>query len=243
MGMIQVADLPKRNYPLKYFYGFLAIVTFILPGCEPDETPTVKEIDYFSFNAGAFQVYSISETVYNELKDPEMLSYQLKVQLVDSFPNAENGYTYVLSRMRRDQDAGDWENLDTWSVRTTERELIVNEGNLAFVKLMTPARVELTWDGNKFNNEGDDEYEITAVDEPITLGGMTFDETVTITQESNDDRIVFLDERKEVYARNIGLVYKELTQLNFCTQDQCLGQQIIENGRILKQELIEYGDQ
>jgi hypothetical protein len=86
-----------------------------------------------------------------------------------------------------------------------------------------------------------DEYEIITFQQPFSAGGITFEKAVTVQHENNEDFIVFLDQRKEVYARNVGLIYKEITALNYCVEDNCRGQEIIESGTVYKQELIEYG--
>jgi hypothetical protein len=49
------------------------------------------------------------------------------------------------------------------------------------------------------------------------------------------------DERRNVYALNVGLVYREIIQLNYCTDDTCLGQQIIEDGMEMKVAIKQYG--
>ena len=53
--------------------------------------------------------------------------------------------------------------------------------------------------------------------------------------------IVKKDVRMSVYAKSIGLVYREATVLYYCTVGNCIGQQIVENGTILKQTLKDYG--
>ena len=77
----------------------------------------------------------------------------------------------------------------------------------------------------------------------MDLNGMTFDNTITVEQEDNEDAIVFRDERKEVYALHLGLVYKELIQLNYCTDDVCLGQQRIDQGIEIRMVIKDYGKQ
>lgn len=211
--------------------------------CDPDEfqAPDIG-LNYFPLRTGHYQIYNVNETVYSEVAAPENRVYQLMVEVTDSFPNSgETGYTYVLRRMKRADQNASWQDLDTWSVRRDDRELVVNEGNRPFVKLTFPLRRGNAWNGNKFNNLDADEYEIEALDESFTAGGTTFEQTVVVNQENNEDLIVFQDRREEVYARDVGLIYKETTQLRYCTSDDCLGQQKIKSGIIYKQEIIAYG--
>jgi hypothetical protein len=209
--------------------------------CTSDEfTPADKGLDYFPLKKGFYQIYKVDSVGYSEVADPVTLAYELMTEVTDSFPNPEGSFTYVINRYKRVDSSSPWRDLDTWSVRVNGREAVVNEGNVPFVKLIFPVKTNLSWNGNKFNSLDEDEYKIIAI-ESFSAGGATFEQALTVEQEDNDDFIVFLDQRKEVYARDAGLIYKEITQLTYCVEDDCRGQEIIESGTQYKQELIEYG--
>ena len=74
----------------------------------------------------------------------------------------------------------------------------------------------------------------------ITPEQDTIPNTLTVIQEDNQDFIVSLDQRREIYAQGVGLVMKEVILLNYCTNPDCIGQQIVESGRKLTQYLLEY---
>lgn len=227
---------------MKHFSKYLLGLSILAISCTSGEfKPIDKGFDYFPLKTGFYQVYRVNSITYSGLTEPETLAYELMARVTDSFPNPEGNHTYVISRFKRPNASSPWLNLDTWSARVTGREAIVNEGNVPFVKLFFPVKANITWDGNKYNSMNEDTYQVIAFQQPHTAGGTTFEQAVTIEQENNEDFIVFLDQRKEVYAKDAGLVGKEVTQLSYCVKDQCRGQQIIETGIIYKQELIEYG--
>lgn len=212
--------------------------------CDAEEsTPVDIGLDYYPLQTGNYYIYNVEETIYSEVAPVDTLIYELMVEVNDSFPNPEGNYTYVMNRSKRSDENAAWEDLDTWSVRGNDREVVVNEENIPFVKLAFPARKGSRWNGNRFNNLEADEYEVTAFDETFDAGGTTFDKALTVLQENNEDFIVFLDKREEVYARGVGLVYKETTQLSYCTTEDCVGQQKIKSGRIYKQQISDYGMQ
>src|SRR5690606_38102188 len=134
-----------------------------------------------------------------------------------------------------------WALLDTWSVRRDGHAIIISEGATPYVKLQLPVREGTEWNGNAFNSLGPDTYSLKAVREPLALNGTTFENTVTIEQERNEDRIVFWDERTEIYAENVGMVSREIIQLNYCTADACLGQQKVDEGVEMEMAIIDYG--
>lgn len=228
---------------MKHFPKYFAVFLGLLTGCGPEEPARVDiGLEYFPLKGGIFHVYDVEETTYSGAVEPETTVYQVRVEVTDSFPNADNTFTYVLFRSKRLSPADAWEAIDTWSARIENDQVVVSEGNISYVRLAFPLRKGSSWDGNMFNDLGEDEYHVTAFDEPVTAGGTTFERTLIVNQEMNDDLIVFLDERQEVYARNVGLVAREFRQLHFCTDDHCRGQQQIESGKVFKQELIEYGN-
>ena len=219
------------------YLGFFAI----LAGCNGEEgLPPDTGAGYFPLRKDHYQIYTVHETRYAGAL-VEDLSYELMTEVVDSFPSAEGLYTYVIHRSQRTDESEAWKLKDTWSARISHGEVIVSEGNTPFVKVKFPATENTRWDGNAFNTLGADDYEIQGARSPVEFNGMIFDQTITVEQEHNDDFIVYRDERSEVYALGVGLVYKRTLQLRYCTEDHCLGQQTVSEGIELKMAIKAYG--
>jgi hypothetical protein len=213
-----------------------------------DASPSDTSKDYLPLRTGWYQLYDVSEITYT-LGEPETLAYELKTVVADSFQNQSGEYTYVIHRSRR-SDGGSWENAGTWSVRINNREAVVNEENIPFVVLRFPVHEGSNWNGNEYNTvvnpgsgETEDEYLVEEAGVSYPVGESEFEDCVVVNQEDNQEFIVYFDQRKEVYARHIGLVYKEKTQLHYCTDTDkgCIGQQIVEEGIIYKQSIKAYG--
>jgi hypothetical protein len=219
---------------------FLALCA-LFTGCGDDgSVPRDAGYAYFPLKKGIFQVYSVNEIHYTAIALPDTSDYELMMEVADSFPGPE-GYTYVIVRSRRSAASDPWTMLDTWSARKTDTRVIVSEGNTPFVKIIFPPSPGTRWNGNVFNTLGDDEYELKDPDRPAEVNGMTFEKTLTVEQEQNEDLIVFNDQRSEIYARDVGLIYRDIRQLSYCTEDACLGQQKIDNGIEIKLRIKEYG--
>ena len=235
--------LKKNQLSVKHFLRFLcALVVLAAVSCSSDEVlKTDAGMAFYPLQKGRFQVYDVNEIKYT-LSVPETLAYELKIQVVDSFAVQER-YTYVLYRYKRTAGETDWTYLDTWSSTVDDRQAVQNESNTSFVKLKFPLKEGATWNGNLYNNGTAEDYLLQDVGQPQTFNQQTFDNCVTVEQSDNEDFVVFLDKRKEVYAKNVGLVYKETTQLHYCTDTNqgCLGQQIVNEGIISTQTIKAYG--
>ena len=228
---------------MKHFLNYLIFCAAIAAvSCDSsDENPTMDSCkQYFLLRLGQYQVYDVSEIVYT-LGVPETLKYQLKTVIADSFPNATGGFTYVMHRSQKGYDSEDFIPLDTWSVRVGTHDVVVQEENISFVKIKLPAEKDAEWDGNLYNTLGEDDYLMEELQVPYLVNGVTFDDCLVINQNDNQDYVVSLDQRKEVYAKNTGLIYKESTLLNYCTVGGCLGQQQVESGMIYQQTINSHG--
>ncbi len=226
----------------------------IVGGCKTIEEPVPDlGLDYFPLKVGAYQVYSVDETKITQSVEQKFI-YELKFQVIDSMLNQEGGYTYIIQRQKRDNASLPWINLDSWTARIANRKAIVNEGNTSLVKITFPPQNGLEWDGNSFNTLGGEQNCGENKDQPCDIyrlenvgiefsvqGGMAIAETVTVIQNENTDLIVKQDVRSEVYAKGVGLIFKESIVLEYCTKSSCLGQQKVDKGFRYKQVLKEYG--
>jgi len=248
----------KNNFEMKLPImkkGLLVFMIFstLVSSCSEDE-PVVPDMgfEYYPLKVGRYYIYQVNETSISQSIETKT-AYELKVTISDSTVNERGLTTYVLVREKRANPSAVWQSLDTWSVKLIDNRIVQNEANVIFVKLIFPPSVNLGWDGNQFNNlpdngnlfneSGSEQYYIANLNEAISLSaGFETDNSLTVVQNDFSDEIVGIDERKEIYASGVGLIYKEVRQLEYCTSSaSCLGQQKIDKGVILIQSLKEYG--
>ncbi|HEY0656098.1 MAG TPA: hypothetical protein VGD65_23345 [Chryseosolibacter sp.] len=226
---------------MKHFAKYLIVPLLLAVSCGKDEfIPADRGTVYFPIRVGSSWIYNVNQTIYSEVNAPAESTFKLRLLVADSILNPEGTYTYKITRARQEPGSTAWSSVDTWSVRKSDREVIVTEGNISFKKLMFPVRAGLAWNGNQYNNLGEDVYAMSDYEGEVNFAGTTFENVIKVEQEFNEDFIVFLDEREELYARNIGLVRQSIKQLNYCSTENCIGQQKVKSGKVYVQELVSY---
>jgi hypothetical protein len=248
---------PSRvNCRLSSVVPLLAVLSLaFLFSCGTDSSlPKINERLYYPLRVGDFRIYKINETKIKPFDLEEIFNYEVKTVVTDSFANASGAYSYIVQRYKRTTTTSAWESLDTWSARADEKEVVVSEGNVPFVKLSFPVQSDREWNGNAYNNQESNEfcegsgaascdlYAFGQVNKTYTTtGGLSFDNTIEVIQNNNLDIFVERNIRKEIYGWEVGLVFREITILKYCTKGPCSGKQMVEDGLILKQELTAYG--
>lgn len=213
----------------------------IFQGCSDEDPVKGSDLEYFPLQTGFYQVYDVVEKVYENRPVADVFVYELKTEVVDSFANQGGGYTFVIHRSRRSAPNDPWQFLEAWSSRTTPSQAVVTEGNVAYVRLAFPALKNKEWNGNALNALEVDSYQIKSVGKHYELeNNVSFDDVLVINQQDELNALK-RDQREEVYARNIGLVYKKSDVLSYCDDTVCFGQQIIEDGIEYVQILKGYG--
>jgi hypothetical protein len=217
------------------------LFALILSACgDDDKIVKLSDEDYFPLRTGFYQIYSVQKTVYEELESPQTYSYELRTEVVDSFLNAQNTYTYVIYMSTRQNENSGWQFETSWSARVNPYNAISTEGNVSYVRISFPPSNNSVWDGNSVNSLEADEYVIKNARKPYDLMGTTYPDCIRIVQEDEVNNL-FRDQREEVYARNVGLIYKKSVVLNYCDDSDCFGQGIIVSGEMYEQELKSYG--
>lgn len=222
------------------FFNLLIFSVFVMAGCESDPEVRPSDTEYLPLQKGFYQVYDVDSTWYTPIEGEQTIHYQLKTVVVDSFLNAESNYTYVIYRYKREDTSHDWQYDNTWSAWMDDLRAVVSEENVAFVKFPLPVSEGRKWNGNLFNNLGEDEYEMIKARKSVTINDVEYDDGIEISQNYDDDPIVRTDIRTEVYARNVGLIRSEVRILNFCTVG-CSTFGEIETGVEYFQTLREHG--
>src|SRR5690606_7754699 len=131
-------------------------------------------------------------------------------------------------------DEADWKPLTTYMVTPLGKSIETVEENQRYIRLKLPVTEGYTWKGNAYINPGsfDPSYSIASwdyvyenVNAPFSFeNGPTIPNSITVNQRDEilgnpDNPYAYTIENfsKEVYAKNIGLIYKEFFHSEYQT--------------------------
>jgi hypothetical protein len=223
-------------------YLLIGAVVLWVACSESESVKLPKSEEYFPMQVGRYWVYDVTQTAYSEVEPKMVISvFELKSEVIGAFENLNGGLTFVIHNSQRANAMQQWEYVDTWSARSDEFKAVITENDVPYIQLKFPLYKNKSWDGNELNTGDADEYVVESVGTIFTKSNNEpIDDCVVVNEESYID-FTYKDERKEIYARNIGLVFKKKIQLEYCVDTNCFGEQIIKRGEEWIQELKSYG--
>ena len=248
----------------------LSMAYFSCKKNKPSEDLTLtKGLNYYPLEVGKYVTYQLDSIVFHSQSGGDCnfvgdtSHYFLKEEVVDVFEDNTGETNYIIERYTRENENEPWNIIDVWNTKVTDTQVERVEENLRFIKLVFPVWEGERWDGNSFLSQDtsialggesiefyrywEEKYEYGLVDVKEEINGIAFDSVMTIIQSPGDtlDKIHYRFS-VEKYARNVGLVYKEMWILdNNCCGFNDLGpckdvawEDKAEKGLILRQKVI-----
>jgi hypothetical protein len=183
------------------------------PGAAPD-----LGYNYFPDQVGHYVIYKVDSIFYDSFYYPakvDTFEFQLKEKIESVYTDNEGRPTMRLERyVKKHNDtipysSMSWQLRNVWAQNKTLKRVEKVEENMRFVKLVFPVEKDLSWNGNAFNSLGDQNYKYNFVDIARTIGGIRFDSVLQVDQR-NQISLISNYYYEEKYARNTGLIYKRV---------------------------------
>jgi hypothetical protein len=253
----------------KYFFFLSLIFIGLTFACDKQ---TLEEIDpdlgyeYFPLEVGKYLEYEADSIIYDpSAGGTEVLVSKTLVreEIIDTLRSNAGDLRFIVERSERADSTQAWEVKRQLWLSRAETQAIRNEDNLQFISMVFPIKQGVEWNGNLFFDEsliipvaGESiemfkswSYEFRRHGESFNEEGLSFPDVVEVSMADNENLI----ERRfarEIYARDIGLVYRELLILDTqcevcCNNDFALceslpWEQKAEKGFILRQRITDY---
>lgn len=234
------------------------------------ETLPQTDWAYYPIVEDGYRVYQIDSTVYDEYNCTiQTERYQIKEVTGAKTVDGEGQTAHRLERYWREVDTDSWTLVGVWSEKIENNQIQRVEDNQRFVKMVFPVEETKEWNGityirrdtlvpirggtiDLYKDWESFSYQNVGQSYLDTASNTIYSDAVQVLQVDKTNQI----ERRyatEVYAKGIGLVYKEMRILDTqCRDPRCVGPSNIERcrdiaweikaekGYILVQSLIEH---
>lgn len=160
---------------------------------------------------------------------------QLKYMVSDTFTDDKNRLSYIMDVYYRPYDGADWHPSRVILLTPTANSLLYTQDRTQYIKLTFPIAEGNNWQGNQYAEVNDTaflylknwNYNYQNYHLNYFNGRVNFDNTVTVLENDenvnyqNVDSIVagYRTYAKEVYAWNVGMIYKEWTHYTWGLRD------------------------
>ena len=139
-----------------------------------------------------------------------------------------------------------WTIKDIWNYTKTNTTLEVVEEDVRFTKLSFPVKENATWNGNALNTLGEWNYTYDYINQSETINITHFDNVLLVVQKNDKNNAIHREYYIEKYAKDVGLVYREIKDLESNTIKVQNGvivpvEQRIEKGVIYKLTYVTHG--
>lgn len=225
----------------------LFAVLALAGGCrtveDPFQLPTADDAPFYPLELGRFWEYRIDSVIFDRNADIPVraLSRWAKEEVVDTFLDLQGHPWYRIERYERESDTLPWSLKLVVAATIRGSEALRLENDLTFVKLHFPLAPFKNWNGNKYFDPATVVY---ISGEPVEMfKGWQYQvvesapDWVSVRQADFENLL----ERRysiEKYARDTGLVYRELEILDTQSVEEGIPwEEKAEKGFTLRQTL------
>ena len=193
------------------FKLFLLSACLFLLACNKSENKPTPDMgyNYFPLKVSSVVVFDVDSTVYSDFNNSTTnYLFQLKDTVTNKFTDGQGNEAYRIERYKK-MATQDWffQKIITRKIINNRAEEFID--NKRYVRLVFPPTIQSTWNGNLYNDLGEWRHEVKDLDVPLSIGTNQLDSTITIHQY-NEVNLIREDIYDEIYAKNIGLVVKEV---------------------------------
>ncbi len=215
---------------MKYI-AFILLFTYAFISCKKQsETITNTDIkEYYPLHIGSVLTYRLDSTRIVNFVVFSTAYYLEKDSVIGSFIDAQGRTAFIINRFITDTLLSQpYQLAESYSVIYDKDKIEYLDGaNRRFIKLVNPVSIYTTWNGNSYLEDSIQNvitqnttyngwvYQYTTNNEAFTVLGNTYPNTCTILQKSdssgafNPNVLSYKTYSSEVYAKGIGLIYKD----------------------------------
>jgi hypothetical protein len=225
---------------MKKYISILVVVIAIVSCKKSTEEFELTPIsDYAPLTVGKYITYSLDSLIFTNFGTVEAHRiYEVKYVVADSITDILGRKAFRIFRYIRTIPAGVFSADNTFLAVNTGSTFEFTENNLRYLKLVQPIKEDNAWKGNSaidvttvipgvrdftYLADWDYTYSNVGLSSPIAIGSFNLANTITVNQRdvstnlpiTGSTLIASKDFSKEIYAKSIGMVYREFVHWEY----------------------------
>ncbi len=224
---------------VKIIIGSIAVCSLFFMACRKRSIPAEDIFlgyDYVPLEVGKYIIYDVDSIIYNDFTlTTDTFKMEMKDEIAEEFKDNEGRSSYVINRYKRLNSSMNWQQNKSYYITKTNFRVETFQDNLRFISLVFPLKNKTLWMGNVFIKTEDEknldwlvnwEYEYKNIDTTFQNGSKKYFNCAYIDQVNdslNAENDIIISENdygsrtigNEIYAKNIGLVYKKLVHWDY----------------------------
>jgi hypothetical protein len=188
--------------------------------------------NYFPLQFGKYVTYDVDSIYYIDTSCLKLeVKSQMKYAVTDTFRDNQYRLSYIMDVFTRPYDGGIWQPSTVILITPTTDSMLVTQDQTQYIKMVFPVVNGGSWLGNSnaviqnstFAYLANWDYTYQNYHLSYNNGLVNFDNTVTVLEDNESQNYPSVDSQvsayrtyaKEVYAYNVGMIYKEWTHWTY----------------------------
>lgn len=202
---------------MKRKHSFWILLVIILTSCQKEDNYTTvdihKDLKYYPLNVGAYIDYKIEYVFWDDFAETvDTTNYILREFVESKLTNFSGDTLYRIEQFSKNHPDSAWSIPRIVFAGIRDNYVYKVEDNINYVKIILPVRENAKWNGNAYNSMPNQEYQYLSAGKPYSFSPNTFEKVVHVLQEDNQT-LINQDYEEEMYAFDIGLIYKKQIHL------------------------------
>lgn len=202
---------------MNHKHSFWILLVFILISCQKENHNTVvdikEDLKYYPLNVGSYVDYEIEYIFWDDFAETvDTTNYILREFVESKVTNFSGDTLYRIEQFTKNHPDSVWSIPHIVFAGIRENYVYKVEDNINYVKIILPVRENTKWDGNAYNSLPNQVYQYLSVGKPFSFSPTNFEKVAHVLQEDNQT-LINQDFEEEMYAFNIGLIFKRQIHL------------------------------
>jgi hypothetical protein len=206
----------RKRFTVVSLVLFAVSGVFLLSNCKKEtEERTLRSEEFYRYKAGNLREYDLDSIAYNQSTGVvKTYRFLIKEIVTDSFTDL-SGKPAVRIEQQISRDSG--KNYSFYALHSMTKDnfgMQRVQNNQRYLKIAIPIVEKKKWNGNLYNNLGEQEFEYISVFRPFQGKYSLYTDCISV-MELNDSSFINEDQKFAVYASDTGLVYYREKHLKF----------------------------